>query len=201
MVELSGLAKSLRIKDPDKVYKEAISALLCSYLDSKICDDQLSPEEWTAFRKACEAYGVEPRLDPFLSHGVKRARALWSILNGPLQEVAIEDLRLGVGELAYFDGRCKWYEITGRASDLSEKSTVYQQVASGRAILTSERLLFLADTGSNKSIKWKSLLQVLIREPDQIECVKERGKSPVIVFDAEPFGAAQLAVRLHGEVI
>lgn len=199
--ELEKYAHQIGLKDMPSAYNESVGLILKTHVCDILDDDLLTPDETTRFNLLCESLHVSPSFDPIIQQRIDAAKSRWRLLTDSLEAIAVSDLRLGTDETAYHDEFGEWYE-TRKINIGGQSVDQYKLIHAGRIILTDSRLLLIAESGSNKSLKWKSLLAVERDARSQVELTKERGKSPIIkYFDCgdTPSNGPLIACRLFQE--
>jgi len=180
--ELGQFAKQIGLKDMQSAYNETVGAILELHIQDILLDSLLTPDEIKNFTDLCNRLRVDPAINPNVEQKLLAAQERWELLSKPLTPIKILDLRLGKEEISYLDEPAEWHE-TRKIRIGRDSFDRYQLIHSGRVILTNTRLLLIAnDTGSNKTLKWSRLLAAEYSYGNDIELVKERGKSPIIKF-------------------
>lgn len=208
--------------------KNYVATRVKAYIIECVSDGMVSDAEWASIQDLLSRNAIEPALINDIATRIAPARVRWKIEYGELNEVPVGTMRLERGEKAVFVGRADWYEnrkqrtsvdyagLSGRIRlakgfDFRYGSFGYSApsvdtltlIGTGKIVLTTDRLLFMSDSGDARSIKWKQLVVVEVRSWNEMFLQRPRGKSPVIDIKSAEGGllhfGTMIAARLFKE--
>lgn len=149
-----------------RIYQHKAEEYLQNYFLYAIADERLSPDEDEELYAIARSLGVDLDLDEHTQSALNKYRLYWMIENGKLPEVEV-DIPLQHSEDCYLICNTEWYEYSTKTlserissvrffksayehlSDLNIKLITDEdmvKIGTGRAILTSHRLILDGDS-------------------------------------------------------
>jgi hypothetical protein len=194
-----------------RIYTHKAEEYLQKFFLYAIADERLSPDEDEELYAIARSLGVDLDLDQQTQSALNKYRLYWMIENGKLPEIEV-DFPLQHAEDCYLICNADWYEystktLRERMSSVRFFKSAYQhltdlnvklisdddmvKIDSGRAILTSQRLIL--DGGSKRAeIDLEKIID-LTTYRNGVEIVGRSGTSPFLALKA---GADIFAVML-----
>ncbi|PCI11071.1 hypothetical protein COB72_01890 [bacterium] len=195
---LGSIAKhfGLNEHEEDAALQDQLKRMVQASFDDLARGGMVSDTAWEEFTEHAAALRVDFQLDERGKEAVERARNRWRVRYGQMQTIELHgDYRLKSKEKAYYQGVASWLELRSNAGVVE-----YMNIGTGTIIMTDQRVLFIGQIVSNKSIGWNKLLTVKSHGPDAFELEKETGKSPIIDVQRTRASlealASQIAYRL-----
>ena len=196
---LRHLETDLQLPAPiaERIYREAGELQLHRYFDSAIHDARLAPDEERELQTISANLGVPLGLDERSQVMYERMKLYWLIENGDMPAIRTE-LPLEAGEKGYAEQDVEWFESSSatqgiRYGSVSDRvkvakdiyfrareaaarlhEDVLEHIDSGRAVLTSKRLL-LQGGRSNSTIRLDRVLD-FTPYPNGIDIHTDTGK-------------------------